>query len=221
MNKLDVTEMVKVEKAECKQDKIVVLVSRTGIDGSSLTREAFIKLMRTDVEQANCIYDDLENLELKEDIRKYEDKRVAEARAYAEKHWPNDSDMQDQWMTLVENAIAEEIGKCYNPHTGGTFYDFQPDMGENGLPGVCVFDGETKAIQYGAAFDILSRQWWWKHLRGWKLCYETHQDCWHCYCRPYVVPILPKKIEKARIQEKKKLEDDICNFYKGTTYFGD
>lgn len=206
MNNLDVTEMVKVEKAERKQDKIVVLVSRIGIDGSSLTRDEFIKLMRIDVEQANYLYDDLENLELHEAIQKYEDKRETEARAYAEKHWPNDPNMQDQWMILVETAIAEEIGKRYNPHLGGTSYDFQPDMSENGIPGVCIFDGKTKGVQYGAAFDILSQQWWWKHLRGWKLCYETHQDCWHCFCRPSVVPILPKKIENVRIQEKKKPE---------------
>lgn len=204
--------------------KLIDLVSRTGVDCASLTKDQFYNLMMEDLEKAQDEYSRLVYDERKRNIealkKRKEDyieklvqaryKRKSKQDEYREKlrfdkQFTNYDLNQD--ATISFNLIT----KIDNSHPEDTL-------------GITAGNLRAKLDgKYGSGlWDELQKSEWWKIGNGWSICYTANKDGFlPSSRRSEIVILMPedKMAEKKARQEA--LDRSIASWYEEGGYMGD
>lgn len=204
--------------------KLIELVSRTGVDCVSLTKEQFYNLMMEDLEKAQdeysrLVYDERKrNLEAikkrKEDYieklvqAKY--KRKSKQDEYREK-LRFDKQITDYDLNRDATISFDLITKIDNSHPVDT-------LGITAGNLRAKLDGKYS----GGLWNALQECEWWKIGQGWSICYTANKDGFLPTCRRSEIVILmpeDKMAEKKARQEA--LDRGIASWYEEGGYMGD
>ncbi len=192
---------------------IKVLVTRN-IDCSNLTLDEFVNFMSEDLESAVKAYDEYWLPIYEERHKKYmEGYRKSVLRVstqYAENKWKTEKKRKE----YIDKKMSEiEDKSFFYPHL--TFFDIDLNPGDNGISDDCILKcNEINKNTIGRCFNKIKDNKYFLKATGWIL--EDHHGF-----RPQIRLILPDEVQNEFDKERKDLEDAICRFYSGTTYFGD
>ena len=199
------------------------LVSRN-IDCASLTVDEFVKVMYSDLLEAEEKYNELFVPEwVSKYINTYKDhmkdtRKIAER--YAERKWKTEKKRLEYVLSVMKKEHAEySPSKYYNSIS---FFDFDVNPGDMGISGDCVLSLKTLTFEsLERCFEAVKNNKYFKVAKGWELTYTTDENSYASAFRPEVKLIVDENVEAAMKKEAQDLADDVARFYANCRYPGD
>ena len=194
-----------------------VLLSRD-IDVKSLSKEDFVNLLYEDFLKAVENHKDILNTVWKAS----RDERMLKVRAaaykYAEAKWKRES----RKSSYIETEVNKEFWKEYPAYWIASYFDFDVNFGTKNYTTSIRKNSETIIAQiYDELHENDFRLKFFNAATGWEFIINEKEDKLGYYGRPYIQFILSEELNKEIEANKKKLADDINNFYKDCKYWGD
>jgi hypothetical protein len=203
--------------------RTITLVSRN-INCSTITVEEFIRAMFSDLLEAEEKYNELY-------IPEWEDKKFKDfayhlkcirkrAINFAEKKWKTEKKRNEYIKNEVKKA--RENYKFDNFFYGLSFFDFDVNPGEMGIPSDCIISyNELTPEKLRRCFEKIKDNKYFKKALGWKLTYEAYDNSYKVCSRPEIKLIVDKNTMTEMYEDKNKLIDSVYRFYEGCKYWGD
>ena len=208
-----IQEAIDVEKSDNGFDTIT-LITRDNVDCSKLSKEDFIKFMSEDILEANKIYKEENKQNDKEAFDRELNWRKREFIKYAEKKWKTDKKREEYVETALKNL------KLQPKESKLTRIDIESgDISP--LKSVPSINIDNLNTDLSNAYDIISKKDIFIEATGWKIKYSAMPNSTIASFYPYVYFIVSDSKRKEIEDEKKRLANNIINFYKDTNYWGD
>ena len=216
----EAVEFEKVKSTFGRDMGVVTLLRHEDIDCGNLSEEEFVSLMKADLDKAIVEYAGI--------CKEYNDKVIADrvekakkdAIAYAEKKYKKQSYKDKYIQNAIKNA---EDSKWFLENPENIFFDFWPEKGQNGIPGVCILTKKSTESQLKQCYEKLQGSKYFKKATGWAFKYESKdKDALSiCSFRPYIDVIIDDDLRSEQARDEKRLADSIEKFYAGSNYWGD
>ena len=202
--------------------RTIILLKRTDIDCSKLSKEEFISMMTEDYNKAVKECSDLLDKEHEESKEERVARVKAAAEKYAEKTWKRESTKKK----YIDNAVANETSKQRQKWSDVNSFDFDTSFGrDNSIHDFCIIRESTLKF-LGKIYDILTDEKeyansFWKEATGWAFKYTCPKDSYRNAFRPWIDLIVSDTKREEIKQNEKHLADAIERFYAGSNYWGD
>lgn len=210
----------------------IATILETRVDTTNLSREEFVKLMHSNLIEANGHYRVLADPESIQRQKNWEQSKIETtikyATQFAEKKWKTEEKRNGYVDTKVKEAWAEieKNRKKFEedlPRLNNLFFDFEPKP-DQGIPGVCVLRHDSSDEHLGRCYDELTKYDWWTKAKGWVMKYTCSKTSVHADFRPWIEYILDDETRAEWKAQQKAINDDIIAYYaskKSGEYVGD
>lgn len=204
--------------------KTITLVSRDGINCSNISMEEFVRMMFSDILEADEKYNDLYCPDYVAGIirgfESYVDSYRKAAIRYAEKKWKTEKKRNE----YVEKE-TEAARKRYNRdafYYDLSFFDFNVTPGEMGLSGnCCISYRDLTPAKLRRCYEAVKDNKYFKKAMGWKLTYEASNNSYRASFRPQIKLIVDEETENQMVNDEKRLTESVNKFYENCNYWGD
>ena len=202
----------------------ITLVKRENVNCSSITEDEFVRMMFSDILEAEDTYNNLYCPDYVAGIiRRFESNLQStrnRAIKYAEKKWKTDKKRNEYVTNEVTNAKKNFNMNSY--YYDLSFFDFDVHPESNGLSGdCCISINRMKFDTLRRCFNSVKDNYYFKNSLGWKLEYECHENTHSVSFRPHINLIMPEDVEAKYRKAKEDLTESVRKFYEGCTYWGD
>lgn len=204
--------------------RTITLVKRENVNCSSITEDEFVRMMFSDILEAEETYNKLYCPDYVASIvRRYEYiLRSTRDRAikYAEKKWKTDKKRNEYITNEVANAKKNfNIDSYYDDLS---FFDFDVHPETNGLSGDCCISINRMTFDtLRRCFNSVKDNYYFKNSLGWKLEYKCNETNHSVSFRPHINLIMPEDVEAKYHKAEEDLTESVRKFYEGCTYWGD
>jgi hypothetical protein len=214
-----ITEAIEVEDSRFNNYRVIVLLRHDGLDCASMTEDEFVEVFKADVTKAFDEYDKAIAPENKARIERYKQEQIDKAIAYAEERYKRKS-YKDKYIENVKKNMEN-----FNFWTDSLdFFDFDPYQGTR-FTHSTLCDIDRKSLNddnhYRRMYQELKKSQYFNEATGWAFKYEASMDSLRSCFRPWVDLNLSESTRQEIEADKKKLADDIANFYANSNYWGD
>ena len=204
--------------------KTITLVSRDGINCSNISMEEFVRMMFSDILEADEKYNDLYCPDYVASIVRHFENMMAytrkDATKYAEKKWKTEKKRNEYINKKIAEAKAKFNTDSYYYHL--SFFDFDVHPESNGLSGDCCISIDRLTYDVlRRCYEAVKDNYYFKNATGWKLEYECHENNHSVSFRPHINLIMPEDVEAKYHKAAEDLAEDIRRFYANCYYPGD
>ena len=204
--------------------RTITLVKRENINCSTISVDDFVRMMFSDILEAEEIYNDLYCPEYVESIIRNFNNYIGYYRkhaiSYAEKHWKTEKKRNEYINKEVTNARNKFNRDSF--YYGISFFDFDVHPESNGISGdCCISINKMTFDSLRRCFELIKDNYYFKNATGWKLEYKCSDYDHHSCFRPHINLIMPEDVKAKYEQAEKDLTESIRKFYEGCTYWGD
>jgi hypothetical protein len=204
--------------------RTITLIKRENVNCSSITEDEFVRMMFSDMLEAEEKYNDLYIPEWEAAKVKsfFQNLTWAHKRAtnFAEKKWKTEK----KRTAYIESEVAKarKEYKMSDFYYNLSFFDFDVNPGKMGISGnCCISYKELTPAKLSRCFEAVKDNKYFKKASGWKLTYEADNNSYRTCFRPHIKLIVDAETEAQMKKDAEDLTESVRNFYKGCTYWGD
>lgn len=202
----------------------ITLVKRENINCSTISVDDFVRMMFSDILEADEKYNELYCPDYVASILRHFEYMMSYTRKnaikYAEKKWKTEKKRNEYINETVNKAKSKFNFDSYYYNLG--FFDFDVHPESNGISSNCIISiNELTYDVLRRCYEAIKDNYYFKNATGWKLEYKCNDNNHSVSFRPHINLIMPEDVEAKYHKAAKDLAEDIYRFYATTSYPGD